>query len=45
MMLVFNNEVNAIAAAVADANIEKCAEELSLLELALVGGGIAETIL
>ncbi|HEX4333995.1 MAG TPA: hypothetical protein VH040_17795 [Usitatibacter sp.] len=44
-MLVSKFEVNAVAVAVADAEIEKCAQELSLLELAIVGGGIGETIL
>ena len=44
-MLVFQNEVNAVVAAVADTKVEKCEAELSMLELALVGGGIAETIL
>ena len=43
-MVVSQKEVNAVVA-VLDAKVEGQAKELSLLELALVGGGIGETIL
>ena len=43
-MVISLKEVNAVAA-VAEAKLESPAKELSLLELALVGGGIGETIL
>lgn len=44
-MIVSQKEVNAVAAVAAEAKAENPAKELSLLELALVGGGIGETIL
>ena len=44
-MVISKNEVNAVTAVVAEAKVENTAIELSLLELALVGGGIGETIL